>query len=289
MKHLLLLGGKSTGKSTFLQKLLNKEDTSAVSPTLVPVSKIIPLVLGNQDEVDLSCWEVPYTTTSRQSFLQRANVILYFFSFDSSQSLVDAETLLKEDACHENAKAIKILVGTKAEIPVSERVVRTEQAERLANRYNMDFEAISLKKGGQFATLLAKIINALRSSDVEKPLTREQRLLQLAEAECQHLWFDSRTSMKNIEAILNDYAKGDSFMKKLVTFHWGRTNTYPVNVIVKNIGIKYHTPQDVLDALSELEISQGGSLNKRIMFIRHQLGMSLEPSTESCWRRFCCC
>ncbi|KAL9654586.1 hypothetical protein ABK040_006650 [Willaertia magna] len=159
---LLLLGGKKSGKSSYLQLLHSNVFVENYVSTIGVDFTIKRLILENELENNkraykLQVWD--YAGTDKfycnSGYYKGANIILYFFDISDRDSLTLIESFFenKDFQILSEVNAFSVLVGAKCD-KENEREVSIKEAETVAKRIGIPYIELSSKTNCNVETLL---------------------------------------------------------------------------------------------------------------------------------------
>ncbi|KAL4438585.1 hypothetical protein ABPG74_015483 [Tetrahymena malaccensis] len=175
--NIVLLGEGSAGKTTMTVRVKEGRFIEQYDPTLYDVHKFKMSVDGQDEHVeiqDTAGQEVFYDSVIDE-FIRKANGIVFMYQITSQHSLQELEEkyiqkvrLIKKDMFH------AVIVGNKKDLE-SYREVSFEEGKQVADKYNIPFYEISLKKEDQIALqIFQDLVRKMKPKKAVIPLKQTQ-------------------------------------------------------------------------------------------------------------------
>lgn len=93
-------------------------------------------------------------------------------------------------------------------------------------------------------------------------------------------WSNEKTTQDNLLALLSDYTKDYSRIKRILTFHWQRNHIEEVNTIYNDIKLSNISIEEALAKLRSIKCKSDGTVASMVYFLGTQLGSSSEASRK---------
>ncbi len=104
--------------------------------------------------------------TITQTYYKGAMGIILAYSVDDRESFQNIETWMKQIKLHANENVCMTLVATKSDIP--ERIISTEEGQKLAEKYNITFFETSSKTDENITECFYSITKDIKDSLLSK-------------------------------------------------------------------------------------------------------------------------
>ena len=171
----LLLGDSSVGKTCFLLRYCDKSFQEAHLSTIGLDYRLKSMTLQNDKNIKLQIWDTAGQDRFRaitKNYYKGANGIILIYDVTNKQSYENVKnwlTQIKEEA---NPNVIIYLAGNKIDVEEDQRVITTEDGQKIADEYKLPFKETSAKNGINvneiFQELVEKIDETFSKLDVPK-------------------------------------------------------------------------------------------------------------------------
>lgn len=142
----IIIGSSGSGKTTFLNKLVNINNSSETLATIGANYVYIPCVDENNDKFYIRMCDTQGMEKFGPllpNFFRDVNLALVMFDFNNSQSFNDIDEWIRQlNDINQNAKLI--IIGNKIDLP---RVITKQQLRVKASDYHADYFEISALEG----------------------------------------------------------------------------------------------------------------------------------------------
>ena len=172
---ILLLGDSSVGKTCFLLRYCDKSFQEAHLSTIGLDYRLKSMTLQNDKNIKLQIWDTAGQDRFRaitKNYYKGANGIILIYDVTNKQSYENVKnwlTQIKEEA---NPNVIIYLAGNKIDVEEEQRVITTEDGQKIADEYKLPFKETSAKNGINvneiFQELVEKIDETFSKLDVPK-------------------------------------------------------------------------------------------------------------------------
>ncbi len=294
--NIAVLGPVSVGKTTLCKKL-TFDDGEVPQASTRPTYLSIQHPTEEAGMVNLVFADLPGHIKYQRLWpgqQKAADALMLCYDASRPASIKALEILsLKAgiDLSHETRPIL--LVGTKSDLVAKSQAdfaLDFIQRYQIKHHYVVNHQASGYKS-------LERIENDCIALAKTKPKRRTMihRLHVSFPAQYQKLWrqaqhaevIDNDYSLHCIRAILDDYTKGYSCWALFWSGHWNRHHLSAVNEIV--VGIDngtYINKEAVISKLDAIDKKEGGSLSRRLKFIKNKLGVqskSKEHKPRGCF------
>ena len=171
----LLLGDSSVGKTCFLLRYCDKSFQEAHLSTIGLDYRLKSMTLQNDKNIKLQIWDTAGQDRFRaitKNYYKGANGIILIYDVTNKQSYENVKnwlTQIKEEA---TPNVIIYLAGNKIDVEEDQRVITTEDGQKIADEYKLPFKETSAKNGINvneiFQELVEKIDEVFSKLEVPK-------------------------------------------------------------------------------------------------------------------------
>ena len=171
----LLLGDSSVGKTCFLLRYCDKSFQEAHLSTIGLDYRLKSMTLQNDKNIKLQIWDTAGQDRFRaitKNYYKGANGIILIYDVTNKQSYENVKnwlTQIKEEA---NPNVMIYLAGNKIDVEEEQRVITTEDGQKIADEYKLPFKETSAKNGINvneiFQELVEKIDEVFSKLEVPK-------------------------------------------------------------------------------------------------------------------------
>ena len=171
----LLLGDSSVGKTCFLLRYCDKSFQEAHLSTIGLDYRLKSMTLQNDKNIKLQIWDTAGQDRFRaitKNYYKGANGIILIYDVTNKQSYENVKnwlTQIKEEA---TPNVIIYLAGNKIDVEEDQRVITTEDGQKIADEYKLPFKETSAKNGINvneiFQELVEKIDETFSKLEVPK-------------------------------------------------------------------------------------------------------------------------
>ncbi|KAJ3450331.1 ras and ef-hand domain-containing protein [Anaeramoeba flamelloides] len=145
---LILIGNSLVGKSCLLHQFCDSEFDQEIGTTIGVDFRFSSVNIGGKT-IKLQIWDTAGQERFRtitSTYYRSADGILLVYSITSKESFDQIHHWYNEIKKNAPKSVATVLVGNKKDL-ISERVIKTEQAEELAKELNLPFMEVSAKTG----------------------------------------------------------------------------------------------------------------------------------------------
>ncbi|KAF1742414.1 hypothetical protein MXB_5648 [Myxobolus squamalis] len=174
---ILIIGDSGTGKSSILCRFAEKKFEADYIATIGVDFKCRKITIDDTN-VKLQMWDTAGQERFRtiaSTYYRGAHGVIIVFDLTSHQSFVNISKWFEEIKERSERDAVPILVGNKLDMPG--RAVTTEEAEKKAASFQMDYFEVSAKDGSNIENAFHRVgelaLQRKRSTQPEnqKPIT----------------------------------------------------------------------------------------------------------------------
>jgi len=146
----LLLGDSSVGKTCFLLRYCDKTFQEAHLSTIGLDYRLKTMTLKSGKNIKLQIWDTAGQDRFRaitKNYYKGANGIILIYDVTNLQSYENVKNWITQIKDEANPNVIIYLAGNKVDVKDEERVVKTEDGQRIADEYKLKFYETSAKSG----------------------------------------------------------------------------------------------------------------------------------------------
>ena len=171
----LLLGDSSVGKTCFLLRYCDKSFQEAHLSTIGLDYRLKSMTLQNDKNIKLQIWDTAGQDRFRaitKNYYKGANGIILIYDVTNKQSYENVKNWLMQIKEEANPNVIIYLAGNKIDVEEDQRVITTEDGQKIADEYKLPFKETSAKNGINvneiFQELVEKIDETFSKLEVPK-------------------------------------------------------------------------------------------------------------------------
>ena len=168
----LLLGDSSVGKTCFLLRYCDNSFQEVHLSTIGLDYRLKTMTLKNGKKVKLQIWDTAGQDRFRaitKNYYKGANGIILIYDVTDVQTFQNVKNWINQIKEEANPDVLVYLVGNKIDVQEEEKVVKTEEGQKMAEEYKLPFSEASAKEGINideiFQELLEKIDEAYTKSE----------------------------------------------------------------------------------------------------------------------------
>ena len=171
----LLLGDSTVGKTCFLMRYTDNTFQEIHMSTIGLDYRLKNITLENGKNIKIQIWDTAGQDRFRaitKNYYKGANGIILIYDVTNKQSYENVKnwlTQIKEEA---NPNVIIYLAGNKIDVEEEQRVITTEDGQKIADEYKLPFKETSAKNGINvneiFQELVEKIDETFSKLEVPK-------------------------------------------------------------------------------------------------------------------------
>ena len=172
---ILLLGDSTVGKTCFLLRYCDKRFQEAHLSTIGLDYRLKSMALKNGKNIKLQIWDTAGQDRFRaitKNYYKGANGIILIYDVTNLQSYENVKNWISQIKEEANPNVLIYLAGNKIDVGEEERVVKTEEGQKIADELNLPFYETSAKNGVNvneiFEDILEKIDEVYSKIEVSK-------------------------------------------------------------------------------------------------------------------------
>ena len=172
---ILLLGDSTVGKTCFLLRYCDKRFQEAHLSTIGLDYRLKSMTLKNGKNIKLQIWDTAGQDRFRaitKNYYKGANGIILIYDVTNLQSYENVKNWISQIKEEANPNVLIYLAGNKIDVNEEDKVVKTEEGQKIANELNLPFYETSAKNGVNvneiFEDILEKIDEVYSKIEVSK-------------------------------------------------------------------------------------------------------------------------
>ena len=178
----LLLGDSSVGKTCFLLRYCDKTFQEAHLSTIGLDYRLKTMTLKSGKNIKLQIWDTAGQDRFRaitKNYYKGANGIILIYDVTNLQSYENVKNWITQIKDEANPNVIIYLAGNKVDVKDEERVVKTEDGQRIADEYKLKFYETSAKSGINVNIIFEELVENVDEiySKLEVPKTEQKNKL----------------------------------------------------------------------------------------------------------------
>ena len=146
----ILLGDSTVGKTCFLLRYCDKTFQEAHLSTIGLDYRLKNMTLQNGKKIKLQIWDTAGQDRFRsinKNYYKGANGIIVIYDVINLQTYENVKMWISQIREEANPNVVIYLVGNKSDAPEKERIVKTEDGQKIADEFNLTFFETSAKDG----------------------------------------------------------------------------------------------------------------------------------------------
>ncbi|XP_062590911.1 ras-related protein Rab-37-like isoform X6 [Saccostrea cucullata] len=171
MSKTILVGDSGVGKTSLLVQFDQGKFQAGSFSATVGIGFTNKVVDVDGTKVKLQIWDTAGQERFRsitRAYYRDANALLLLYDVSNKASFDNIRAWLGEINEYAQEDVVIMLLGNKADM-TAERVIRTEDGERLANEYNVAFMETSAKTGMNVDLAFMAVAKDLKMKKTRKP------------------------------------------------------------------------------------------------------------------------
>ncbi|XP_061167334.1 ras-related protein Rab-37-like isoform X6 [Saccostrea echinata] len=171
MSKTILVGDSGVGKTSLLVQFDQGKFQAGSFSATVGIGFTNKVVDVDGTKVKLQIWDTAGQERFRsitRAYYRDANALLLLYDVSNKASFDNIRAWLGEINEYAQEDVVIMLLGNKADM-TTERVIRTEDGERLANEYNVAFMETSAKTGMNVDLAFMAVAKDLKMKKTRKP------------------------------------------------------------------------------------------------------------------------
>ena len=146
----LLLGDSTVGKTCFLLRYCDKKFQEAHLSTIGLDYRLKTMTLESGKKIKLQIWDTAGQDRFRaitKNYYKGANGIILIYDVTNLQTYENVKNWIAQIREEANPNVIIYLAGNKIDVSEDEKVVKTEDGQKIADEFNLPFYETSAKNG----------------------------------------------------------------------------------------------------------------------------------------------
>jgi len=146
----LLLGDSTVGKTCFLLRYCDKKFQEAHLSTIGLDYRLKTMTLESGKKIKLQIWDTAGQDRFRaitKNYYKGANGIILIYDVTNLQTYENVKNWIAQIREEANPNVIIYLAGNKIDVSEEEKVVKTEDGQKIADEFNLPFYETSAKNG----------------------------------------------------------------------------------------------------------------------------------------------
>ena len=146
----LLLGDSTVGKTCFLLRYCDKRFQEAHLSTIGLDYRLKTMTLESGKKIKLQIWDTAGQDRFRaitKNYYKGANGIILIYDVTNLQTYENVKNWIAQIREEANPNVIIYLAGNKIDVSEDEKVVKTEDGQKIADEFNLPFYETSAKNG----------------------------------------------------------------------------------------------------------------------------------------------
>ena len=146
----LLLGDSTVGKTCFLLRYCDKRFQEAHLSTIGLDYRLKTMTLESGKKIKLQIWDTAGQDRFRaitKNYYKGANGIILIYDVTNLQTYENVKNWIAQIREEANPNVIIYLAGNKIDVSEEEKVVKTEDGQKIADEFNLPFYETSAKNG----------------------------------------------------------------------------------------------------------------------------------------------
>ena len=179
----LLLGDSTVGKTCFLLRYCDKTFQEAHLSTIGLDYRLKNMTLQNGKKIKLQIWDTAGQDRFRaitKNYYKGANGIIIIYDVTNPQTYENVKIWISQIREEANPNVVIYLAGNKIDAPEEERIVKTEDGQKIADEFNLPFFETSAKDGinvnEAFESLVEKIDEVYSKLEPPKKEVKKNKL-----------------------------------------------------------------------------------------------------------------
>ena len=170
----LLLGDSSVGKTCFLLRYCDKSFQDVHLSTIGLDYRLKSMTLKNNKNIKLQIWDTAGQDRFRaitKNYYKGANGIILIYDVTNMQTYENVKNWISQIKEEANPNVIIYLVGNKIDVPDDQRLVKTEDGQKIADEFNLPFNEASAKDGTNVNEIFQELLEQIdeKYSKLEAP------------------------------------------------------------------------------------------------------------------------
>ena len=187
----LLLGDSSVGKTCFLLRYCDKSFQDAHLSTIGLDYRLKTMTLQNNKSIKLQIWDTAGQDRFRaitKNYYKGANGIILIYDVTSIQTYENVKNWISQIREESNPNVIIYLVGNKIDVPEEQKLVKTEDGQKIADEYKLPFNEASAKDGTNINEIFQELLEEIDEKYSKLEVPKSERKNQLFTGKKKRSW-----------------------------------------------------------------------------------------------------
>ena len=157
----LLLGDSTVGKTCFLLRYCDKRFQEAHLSTIGLDYRLKTMTLESGKKIKLQIWDTAGQDRFRaitKNYYKGANGIILIYDVTNLQTYENVKNWIAQIREEANPNVIIYLAGNKIDVSEEEKVVKTEDGQKIADEFNLPFYETSAKNGNNVNKIFEDLV-----------------------------------------------------------------------------------------------------------------------------------
>ena len=186
----LLLGDSTVGKTCFLLRYCDKTFQEAHLSTIGLDYRLKTMTLKNGKNIKLQIWDTAGQDRFRaitKNYYKGANGIILIYDVTNVQSYENVKNWISQIRDEANPNVVIYLAGNKVDVSEQDKLVKTEDGQKIADEFKLPFYETSAKNGVNINKIFEDLVEVIDEiySKLEVPKTDQKNKLYNGKARRQ--------------------------------------------------------------------------------------------------------
>ena len=178
----LLLGDSTVGKTCFLLRYCDKTFQEAHLSTIGLDYRLKTMTLKNGKNIKLQIWDTAGQDRFRaitKNYYKGANGIILIYDVTNVQSYENVKNWISQIRDEANPNVVIYLAGNKVDVSEQDKLVKTEDGQKIADEFKLPFYETSAKNGVNINKIFEDLVEVIDEiySKLEVPKTEQKNKL----------------------------------------------------------------------------------------------------------------
>ena len=188
--NVLLLGDSTVGKTCFLLRYCDKTFQEAHLSTIGLDYRLKTMTLKNGKNIKLQIWDTAGQDRFRaitKNYYKGANGIILIYDVTNVQSYENVKNWISQIRDEANPNVVIYLAGNKVDVSEQDKLVKTEDGQKIADEFKLPFYETSAKNGVNINKIFEDLVEVIDEiySKLEVPKTDQKNKLYNGKARRQ--------------------------------------------------------------------------------------------------------
>ena len=186
----LLLGDSTVGKTCFLLRYCDKTFQEAHLSTIGLDYRLKTMTLKSGKNIKLQIWDTAGQDRFRaitKNYYKGANGIILIYDVTNVQSYENVKNWISQIRDEANPNVVIYLAGNKVDVSEQDKLVKTEDGQKIADEFKLPFYETSAKNGVNINKIFEDLVEVIDEiySKLEVPKTDQKNKLYNGKARRQ--------------------------------------------------------------------------------------------------------